>query len=138
MDQVLTDDDLYDAIEHLLSTHYPRIWDQVQSVDQDQWEEDVQSTFKVYSQDFGSQSTKDSGLLEVAQEHGLTRDDVVDLIEREANFRQGGGRPAKVDYWVEELESADDVTYDLPWPDDEHEMAIRSSATLSKLKERLE
>lgn len=51
---------------------------------------------------------------------------------------KAGGRPSKVDFWANEDISIDEVNYDVPWPDDEHEMAIRSTTTISRLKDRLE
>lgn len=136
MERVLTDHDFYDALEHLLSTNYPRIWDDLGSVEEDVLEQDIEDAFKLHGESFSDQEGKDE-IREALEETSLSQEDVIGLIEREENFRQNPGQPSKVEYWATQIDDSDDVTHDLPWPHEDHEMAIRSSRTVSKLKRRL-
>jgi len=66
--------------------------------------------------------------------HGTRLDRALESLES----GKAGGRPSKVDFWLEQDVELDDVDYDLPWPDGDHEMAIKSTRTISRLKTALE
>lgn len=75
-------------------------------------------------------------LAEYVDQSELTEGEAIEMIDTQLRFRRSGPT-SKVDFWAERAE-LDDVSYDLPWPHEDHEMAIRSTATLAKLRDVLD
>jgi len=76
---------------------------------------------------------------EAMEQAGIDESEVVELVERQKRFEESDGRQSKVEYWIEKIQdSGSEYTCRSDVPRENHDMAVKSSATYAKLGRRLE
>ena len=108
---------------------------------EDEVEEFLEAQIYERSEPLESADSEENEVDEVIEELGISEERACKIL-RSIHTGHGGGPPSKVEFWAEKIENGEidesDIGYDFPWPNEDAEMAIRSTATIAKLRRRLD